>query len=140
LDAGKSRLLEVPPFALQQLLAGQAHGAPAATLVGRRDVFARRAEPPAPPPARPGAERRPARPASDPQINAFLQAELARRDLARVTAVEANAWLDAAGLLWDSAIHPGLPLRELLRAGRIANARQGVNSRWSIERRPAGAG
>lgn len=65
-------------------------------------------------------------------INDFLQSELARRDIASVTAVEAAQWLDLMGLLNDSKDRPGKPLRDLLRAGKILGAEQGSNSRWEI--------
>jgi hypothetical protein len=42
LDTDKTRLLEITPFALQQLLAGQAHGVPRAKLIGMQDIFAER--------------------------------------------------------------------------------------------------
>jgi hypothetical protein len=62
--------------------------------------------------------------ASNAEIDAFLQSELARRGLDEVTAVEAASWLDAAGLLADSRHRPGLPLRNLLRAGVIRSGEQ----------------
>lgn len=49
-------------------------------------------------------------------------------------AVEAAAWLDEAGLLADSSIRPGLPLRRLLREHRILGQRQEANRRWYIDR------
>lgn len=65
-------------------------------------------------------------------INAFLQDELARRDIDCVTAVEAARWLEVAGLLRDSPSRPGKPLRALLRGGLIAGQRQELNSRWLV--------
>jgi hypothetical protein len=53
-------------------------------------------------------------------INAVLQAELCRRRMDEVSAVEAARWLDAASVLKDSESRPGLPLRNLLRAGESA--------------------
>lgn len=48
-DADKSRLLELTPFALQQLLSGQSRGAPSpAETIGNRDLFIRNAEADAP--------------------------------------------------------------------------------------------
>jgi hypothetical protein len=70
-------------------------------------------------------------------VNAFLQTELRRRRLPEVTAVEAARWLDGAGVLKDSASRPGLPLRTLLRAGRIDGGTQRPptsHGRWHIER------
>jgi hypothetical protein len=63
-----------------------------------------------------------------------LQTELLKRSLQSVAAVEAARWLDRAGLLKDSAIRPGLPLRNLLREGRIAGQRQEPNGRWFVDR------
>jgi hypothetical protein len=78
--------------------------------------------------------------ASDFQINEYLQAELERRGLAEVAAVEAAQWLDAARILPNSKDRPGRELRRLLRAKKIVGARQELNTRWFIERRPAIAG
>ena len=65
-------------------------------------------------------------------INLYLQYQLERRDMAEVTAVEAAKWLSRAQILKDSDAKPGLPLRELLRAGEILGQRQAVNNRWFI--------
>ena len=65
-------------------------------------------------------------------IGAFVQQRLATLNLADVSAVEAAAWLDTAGLLKDSVDRPGKPLRDLLRDGVIAHARQEPNRRWFI--------
>lgn len=76
--------------------------------------------------------------ASPAQIDRFLQVELVRRRLEEVTAVEAAAWLDGAGLLPDSPSRPGLPLRNLLRAGRIRSGEQRPpqkHGNWFIVRR-----
>jgi len=67
-------------------------------------------------------------------INRFLQEELRRRERSEVPAVEAARWLDQAGLLRDSDIRRGLPLRNLLRAGLIKGQRQEPNHRWFIDR------
>jgi hypothetical protein len=67
------------------------------------------------------------------RINGFLQAELRRRDRDQVPAVQAARWLDGAGLLRDSEHRPGLPLRNLLRAGQIQGQRQEPNTRWFID-------
>lgn len=58
------------------------------------------------------------------RIESYLQDELLRRALPEVSAVEAARWLDEGGLLRDSQSRPGLPLRNLLRAGAIENADQ----------------
>jgi hypothetical protein len=74
-------------------------------------------------------------------INAVLQAQLRRQHMDEVTAVEAARWLDAAGVLKDSDARPGLPLRNLLRAGRIDGAIQRPASpfgRWHITRTDRG--
>jgi hypothetical protein len=68
-------------------------------------------------------------------INHFLQNELKKRGLAHVTAVEAAQWLDTEGLLPDRT--EGLPLRNLLRKGRITGGRQQPPQRfgnWFIDR------
>jgi hypothetical protein len=59
---------------------------------------------------------------------------LEREDRAWITPVEANAALTRAGLLIDYKDRPGLPLRRLLRAGKIPHAYQlaGKRSRWVI--------
>lgn len=67
-------------------------------------------------------------------IGDFLQSEMSRRSLDTVAAVEAAGWLDRAGLLKDSPHRPGLPLRDLLRAGQILGQRQEPNGRWYIDR------
>jgi hypothetical protein len=58
------------------------------------------------------------------QVSAFVQAELARRRLDEVSAVQAAQWLDRERILADSSSRPGLPLRNLLRAGEVAGAEQ----------------
>jgi hypothetical protein len=71
------------------------------------------------------------------EINAFLQRELRRRHLGEVAAVEAARWLDSGGLLKDRGSRPGLPLRNMLRAGDIDGAIQRPAEsygRWFIER------
>ena len=73
--------------------------------------------------------------ASDIEITAFLQSRLAALGLDDVAAVQAARWLDDAALLGDSPSRPGKPLRDLLRAGKIAYAEQRPptqNGRWFI--------
>ena len=68
-------------------------------------------------------------------INLHLQERLEREWRGEVSAVEAAGWLDEAGLLRDRK--NGLPLRNLLRAGRIAGQEQRPNQpngRWWIRR------
>lgn len=70
-------------------------------------------------------------------INLHLQERLEREWREEVAAVEAASWLDDAGLLRDSRNRNGLPLRNLLRAGRIAGQEQRPNrrnGRWWIRR------
>ena len=68
-------------------------------------------------------------------INLYLQDRLERERRAKVRAVEAAIWLDEAGLLPNRK--NGLPLRNLLRAGRIAGQEQRPdqpNGRWWVRR------
>ena len=68
-------------------------------------------------------------------INLHLQEQLERDWRDEVRAAEAAVWLDDAGLLRD--YKNGLPLRRLLRAGRIAGQEQRPNKRngsWWIRR------
>ncbi len=68
-------------------------------------------------------------------ISLHLQKRLERDWREEVRAVEAACWLDKAGLLRD--YRSGLPLRRLLRAGRIAGQEQrpdNKNGRWFIRR------
>lgn len=70
-------------------------------------------------------------------IDAYLQRRLDQLGLDEVPAVEAATWLDEARLLKDSPGRPGLPLRNLLRTGRIAQGEQRPptrNGRWFIVR------
>lgn len=68
-------------------------------------------------------------------INLHLQERLERDGREEVGAVEAARWLDKAGLLRN--YRNGLPLRRLLRAGRIAGQEQRPDKkygRWFIHR------
>jgi hypothetical protein len=68
-------------------------------------------------------------------ITAFLKKQLRQLGLAEVPAVEAAKWLDRAGLLADSLSRPGLPLRRLLRAGKVSCAIQRPplpNGNWFV--------
>jgi len=67
------------------------------------------------------------------KINEFLQNKLKRENIKEVTAVQAAKWLDMADLLRDSEYRRGLPLRNLLRAGKIIGQRQESNGRWFID-------
>jgi len=48
--------------------------------------------------------------------------------------VEAAQWLEQAGLLKDSKVRPGRPLRDLLRMKLINGQYQLPNRRWFIKR------
>lgn len=69
-------------------------------------------------------------------ISLFVQLQLERRSQLSVSAVEAAAWLNEAGILSDSGHRPGLPLRNFLRDGSIIGQRQESNHRWYIDRIP----
>jgi hypothetical protein len=56
------------------------------------------------------------------EINVYIQDRLLSEERTFITAVEAARWLEEAGLLIDSPTRKGKPLRDLLRAGLIANA------------------
>lgn len=71
-------------------------------------------------------------------VNAFLQSLMRERDLDELDAVVAAAALDWAGVLCDSSVRLGKPLRALLRAGLIPGAYQcppKPGGRWHIPRR-----
>jgi hypothetical protein len=68
-------------------------------------------------------------------INEFIQERLRIEKLDLVTAVEANRWLEQAGLLSDDKSRPGKSLRNLLRQRLIAGAWQDPpkkHGRWFI--------
>lgn len=72
-------------------------------------------------------------------INTHLQERLERDRSDEVRAPEAALWLDEAGLLADRK--GGLPLRRLLRAGRIAGQEQRPDRKggsWFIRHSSAG--
>lgn len=75
----------------------------------------------------------PARTSSFSAINAAVQRLACADPRGEVTAVEAAAELDRLGLLRDSADRPGLPLRRLLREGRLEHTRQDGGRWWFIE-------
>lgn len=68
------------------------------------------------------------------EINTYIQNHMLRESITSVTAIEAAQWLDAAGLLRDSSIRKGKPLRDLLRKGHITNSWQDGRKRWFIDR------
>ncbi len=68
-------------------------------------------------------------------INNHVQHRLKQDRLPEVTAVDAAAWLDEAGLLKDSPERRGRTLRNYLRAGKIVGAVQipkRKNGNWFI--------
>lgn len=65
-------------------------------------------------------------------INGALQRFACADPTGEVRAVDAAKELDLRGLLKDSRVTPGLPLRNLLRAGRIEHTHQESNRRWFI--------
>jgi hypothetical protein len=67
-------------------------------------------------------------------INRYLQERIKRDgiDGVEVSANEAARWLDKAGLLRDEPEKPGLPLRNLLRAGRITGQEQRPNQKYGL--------
>lgn len=67
------------------------------------------------------------------RINDHIQQTLKKKNMKEVTAVEAAEWLDRAGILKDSDTRKGLPLRDLLRGGKIRGQRQEANRRWFID-------
>lgn len=66
------------------------------------------------------------------KINHLIQSQLHSKGLQEVTTIEAAKWLDIAGLLKDSEVCPGRPLRNLLRRGLIIGQYQEKNRRWFI--------
>ncbi len=66
------------------------------------------------------------------RINAVLQTAACASPERRVAAVEAAHELSRLGLLRDSPTRPGLPLRNLLREGKIDHAYQEARRRWFI--------
>jgi hypothetical protein len=70
------------------------------------------------------------------QIKKFIDEHLERTGIDSLSPAEANALLEDAGILNDSASRPGLPLRKLLRAKLFPNAEQstgGKGGRWFIK-------
>ena len=127
----------VLPFANRQDARGmrKPHGIAGSTLTPTARTAAGSArpgrEPPTTPPSR-SADRL-------TQINAALQALAGAQPSRWVAAVDAAAELDRLGLLSDSSQRPGLPLRKLLRAGRIQHAYQEAGRWWYIRCSPTGA-
>ena len=66
------------------------------------------------------------------RINAALQVLACSQSERRITAVDGARELDRRGLLKDSPTRPGLPLRNLLRAGQIYAAYQEAGRWWFI--------
>lgn len=76
------------------------------------------------------------RPARPQEISEFIQLVLRIGNRERVGAVEAARWLDVTGILRDSTTRRGLPLRKLLRGGKVAGQHQQEDGRWFIRRLP----
>lgn len=68
------------------------------------------------------------------RVNNYIQAYLENNGLASITPVEIARKLDSDGILFDSPSRPGLPLRNLIREGRIEGAWQDESRRWHIDR------
>jgi hypothetical protein len=75
------------------------------------------------------------------EIIRFIDNYLDQSGQSSINPVEANALLEKAGLLRDSDLRPGKPLRDLLRKGLIPHAFQsgGKSSGWSIPHSSQGA-
>lgn len=118
----------VLPFANRQTAHGarKAHGITGSTL--RVDGEERRS--PVTRPRRPGASAH--RMGRIVDINAAIQRLACADASGEIRAVDAAAELDRQGLLNDSAERRGLPLRRLLREGRIDYAYQRDGTRWFI--------
>jgi hypothetical protein len=70
-------------------------------------------------------------------VSRDLQRRVRSAGNSEIAAVEAAQLLDRGNLLGDSGHRPRLPLRKLLRAGKIAGAEQrppGKYGRWFITR------
>jgi predicted DNA-binding transcriptional regulator AlpA len=72
--------------------------------------------------------------ASAAEINRYLSQKLENGNIEEIDAVSAAQLLHDEGLLKDSVHRRGLPLRKLLRAGKIHGAHQYPNRRWVIRR------
>jgi len=70
--------------------------------------------------------------ASVAEINRYLSQKFEDEGNTEIDAITAGRWLNERGLLKDSGQRPGLPLRKLLRAGKINGAYQYPNRRWVI--------
>jgi hypothetical protein len=114
------------PFANRQGPAGsrKAHGITGSTLPRRATVAG----------ASPGRARssRAGRDDRLAKINAALQKRASADRSREISAPEGGRELARLGLLRDSTSRPGLPLRELLRAGEIKGAYQDSSRRWHI--------
>jgi hypothetical protein len=121
------------PFANKQNSSGtlrKPHGISGAVLHDRASGSPVTSATPEPNPS-PVQAVRPAN-ASTARINGALQKIACSDPNRRVAAVPAAAELHRRRLLSDSQQRPGKPLRDLLRAGKIAHAYQESNGRWWI--------
>ncbi len=71
------------------------------------------------------------------QIIKYIDEYLIRNNQTNITPVHANKILAQAGLLSDSKDRPGLPLRKLLRDGKILHAYQ-IGNKWHIPHSKSG--
>lgn len=67
-------------------------------------------------------------------VNNFIQSFLHNHNLKSITPVEIAQELDKCGILKDVATRPGLPLRNLIRQGKIEGTWQDGSKRWHIDR------
>jgi hypothetical protein len=70
--------------------------------------------------------------ASFTEINRHLAEYLKKENLPEIDLITASRWLHKEGFLKDAKERPGLPLRKLLRSGKIDGAHQYPNRRWVI--------
>ena len=68
------------------------------------------------------------------RVNNYIQRYLVDNGLVSITPVEISRELNKDGILMDSQSRPGLPLRNLIREGRIEGAWQDESRRWHIDR------
>jgi hypoxanthine-DNA glycosylase len=70
----------------------------------------------------------------DIDINNEIQRLLREKGVSKAKAVDVGFWLDQDNILKDSTDRPGLPLRKLLRDGKIKNSQQENGRYWFIYR------
>jgi hypothetical protein len=72
--------------------------------------------------------------ASISEINRYFYQKLRDENIDEIDLITAARWLDEQGLLKDALQRPGLPLRKMLRSGKINGAFQYPNRRWVIRK------